>query len=298
MSRNPIRPTAATLEWKCRDRTLHPGERPLVMGILNVTPDSFSDGGRYVDPQVAARRGLEMAAEGADIIDVGGESTRPGAAPVAEEEEKARVLPVIERLRAERDLCISIDTSKAAVAEAALAVGARIVNDVTAFTGDEGMIEVARQTGAGVVLMHMQGSPRTMQAAPSYGNVVQEVTRFLGRRVEALCASGIDRACLALDPGIGFGKGLAHNLDLLAGLRALGRHGRPVVVGLSRKSFLGKLTGRETGERLAGSLAALVYCLLNGAQGVRVHDVRESVDAVQVVAALAAAQRGEQRGLE
>ncbi len=276
--------------WRCRERTIRFGPRPLVMGILNVTPDSFADGGRYVTPEAAIRRGLEMAQEGVDIIDVGGESTRPGAAVTAPDEEMARVVPVIERLRrgwyGVEAPFISVDTRKAGVAEQALAAGADIVNDVSALTADAGMPDVVRRYRAGVVLMHMRGEPATMQQDPRYDDVVREVDAYLARRVTDLGMQGIDPETLALDPGIGFGKTLEHNLQLLAGLGVLVRQGRPVVVGLSRKSILGKLTGRETGDRLAGSLAGLVYAALRGAQIVRVHDVKESVDAARVVAAL------------
>jgi dihydropteroate synthase len=276
--------------WRCRERVIRFGSRPLIMGILNVTPDSFSDGGRFVTPEAAIEHGLAMARDGADIIDVGGESTRPGAAPTPPEEELARVVPVIEGLcrawRGTEAPLIAVDTRKAVVADRALAAGAAIVNDVSALTADDGMADVVRRYQAGVVLMHMRGEPATMQQEPCYEDVVREVAAYLDRRVADLCARGIDRETLALDPGIGFGKTLEHNLQVLARLDAFVRLGRPVVVGLSRKSFLGKLTGRETGERLAGSLAGLVFAVMRGARIVRVHDVRESVDAARVVAAL------------
>lgn len=276
--------------WRCRERVIRFGSRPLIMGILNVTPDSFSDGGRFVTPEAAIAHGLAMAQDGADIIDVGGESTRPGAAPTSPDEELARVVPVIEGLcrawRGTEAPLIAVDTRKAVVADRALAAGAAIVNDVSALTADDGMADVVRRYQAGVVLMHMRGEPATMQREPCYEDVVREVAAYLDQRVADLCARGIDRKTLALDPGIGFGKTLEHNLQVLARLDAFVRLGRPVVVGLSRKSFLGKLTGRETGERLAGSLAGLVFAVMRGARIVRVHDVRESVDAARVVAAL------------
>jgi dihydropteroate synthase len=278
----------APLLWRCRDRVLVAGPRPLIMGILNVTPDSFSDGGRYADPAAAVERGLAMLREGADVIDVGGESTRPGAAPVPAAEELARVAPVIEglRRRAGDTAVLSIDTRKAAVAEQAVALGARLINDVSALTGDPAMAALARRTGAGVILMHMRGEPATMQQDPQYGDVVREVADFLRARLAALAADGLDPQTLAVDPGIGFGKTVAHNLRLLAGLPALVRLGRPVVVGLSRKRFLGTLTGREVGERMAASVAGLAYAAERGAHVLRVHDVRESCDAARLLEAL------------
>jgi dihydropteroate synthase len=282
-------PEEAGVRWRCRERTIRFGPRPLIMGILNVTPDSFSDGGQFATPEAAIRHGLAMAGDGADIIDVGGESTRPGSVELPPAEELARVIPVIEGLCREcrgAALLISVDTRKALVAERALAAGAAIVNDVSALTCDAGMADTVRRYGAGVVLMHMRGQPATMQRAPHYDDVVHEVEAYLVRRVAELEAQGLDRETLALDPGIGFGKTLEHNLQLLSRLEVLVRHGRPVLVGLSRKSFLGTLTGRKPGDRLAGSLTGLVVAALRGARILRVHDVKESVDAVKVVAAL------------
>lgn len=276
-----------TLRWKCRDRILEIGPKPLVMGILNVTPDSFSDGGRYRDTNRAAEHGAAMVGEGADIVDVGGESTRPGAGTVSDAEEIARTEPVVRKLAAETNALISIDTRKAAVAERALAAGAHIVNDVSAMTHDPAMPGEASRYGAGVVLMHMLGSPGTMQDDPRYGNVVADVRRYLAERVDALVAQGLDRESLSVDPGIGFGKTVEHNEALVANLRELLTIGVPVIVGLSRKSFLGKITGREVNERLPASLAAMMVCLANGAHVMRVHDVKESVDAAAVWAALA-----------
>jgi len=286
------------VEWICGSRTLRIGASPLVMGILNVTPDSFSDGGRYVDKADAVEQALRMVADGADIVDIGGESTRPGAAAVGVDEELKRVLPVLKAVRHESDVCISIDTSKAAVALAALDAGADIVNDVTALGGDPDMPDVVRRKGAGAVLMHMRGTPRTMQVDPHYDDVVEEVGGFLASRAEALIKEGLERERLAIDPGIGFGKTVDHNLRLLAHLQSIGACGLPVVVGLSRKRFLGKLTGRQVEERLAGSLAAMVYCAMRGVQVLRVHDVKESVDAIRAVAALMAAEKGESAGVE
>ncbi len=256
------------------------------MGILNVTPDSFSDGGRYCRLEDAVERGLQIAGEGADIVDVGGESTRPGAAEVPAAEETERVVPVIENLSRRTGAVISVDTMKAAVARAAIKAGARIINDVSALTFDPDMVNVAREFGPGVVLMHMQGTPRTMQKEPRYQDVVAEVSAYLKLRVGDLAAAGLDRQTLAVDPGIGFGKTVEHNLSLLAGIDAIAACGRPVVIGLSRKSFLGRITGREAGERLAASVAGLAFCVLNGAHVLRVHDVRESYDAVRTLVAL------------
>jgi dihydropteroate synthase len=267
------------------------------MGILNVTPDSFSDGGRYADTADAVRRGLRMVDEGADIVDVGGESTRPGARAVDADEELDRVLPVVKGVRRESDVCLSVDTSKAAVAQAALDAGADVVNDVTALRGDPEMGEVVRRSGAGAVLMHMRGTPRTMQTDPGYGDVVAEIGAFLASRAEELVEAGLERRRLAIDPGIGFGKTLDHNLRLLAHLPEIGACRLPVVVGLSRKSFLGKLTGRQVDDRLAGSLGALAYCVVRGVHVMRVHDVKESVDAIRAVAALMAAETGESAGV-
>ncbi len=256
------------------------------MGIVNVTPDSFSDGGRFPGPDAAAAHARRLLEAGADILDIGGESTRPGAEPVAEDEEMRRVIPVIEAL-ADSGAVLSVDTSKAAVARRAVAAGASVVNDVSALTADPDMAGVVRDTGAGVVLMHMQGSPRTMQVAPRYGNVVEDVRSYLQARLDDLEGAGIPREAMAIDPGIGFGKTTAHNLALLAGMRALAGLGRPVVAGCSRKRFLGDVTGRAVGDRLAGSVAAAAVAVFLGAHVVRVHDVAESRDAVLVAAAVA-----------
>jgi len=272
--------------WRCRDREFQVGAKPLLMGILNVTPDSFSDGARFYDAERAVAHGQAMAAAGADIIDVGGESTRPGAAPVAEAEELGRVLPVIQALGRDCGAVISVDTRKSAVAEQALASGARIVNDVSALTADPRMLGVVRDFRAGAVLMHMRGEPGTMQDNPRYGDVVREVHDYLRGRVEALAGQGIEREALAVDPGFGFGKTAEHNIRLLAGLGELRDCGRPIVVGVSRKRFLGSLLEREVGERQAGSLGALAYAVASGAGVLRVHDVRESRDVIEVLNAL------------
>ncbi|MGH2915600.1 MAG: dihydropteroate synthase [Solirubrobacteraceae bacterium] len=262
-----------------------PGEFT-VMGVVNVTPDSFSDGGRYVHAPAAIAHGLELVAQGAGILDVGGESTRPGAAPVGEAEELARVLPVIEGLRAAgAHARISIDTSKAAVARAALAAGAEIVNDVTALRGDPAMAAVVAQHGAGCCLMHMLGEPRTMQIDPVYDDVVAEVCAFLEGRLGYAVEHGIAEQRVMLDPGIGFGKTDAHNLALLARLDELVALGAPVVIGTSRKSFLGRITGREVDDRLAATVASNVLAYERGARVFRVHDVAPVRDALMIAAA-------------
>jgi len=267
------------------------GLRPLVMGILNVTPDSFSDGGRYQGTDAAIRHGMAMAEAGADVIDVGGESTRPGAAPVEADDEIRRVIPVIRALaRAFAAMpdspVLSVDTSKAMVARLAVEAGACILNDVTALEGDPAMAGVARDTGAGVILMHRRGDPATMQRDPRYGDVVADVVAYLADRLSAVKAAGLAADTMALDPGIGFGKTVEHNVKLLAGLQQMAALGRPVVIGVSRKSFIGKITGRDSDHRLAGSLAGAVWAAMRGAHVWRVHDVAESVDAARMVGAL------------
>jgi len=265
--------------WNCRGREVVCGSRTLIMGILNVTPDSFSDGGRFYNPEKALTRGLEMVEQGADIIDVGGESTRPGSMPVSAEEEIRRTVAVIETLRSKTDKLISIDTQKAEVARAALAAGADIINDVSALAGP-GMAEVAAETGAGLVLMHMKGTPETMQINPRYDNAVASVREFLEERMAFAVSRGIAPEQIALDPGIGFGKTDEHNLALLNGIPSLTAFGRPVLIGVSRKSFIGRLLQRETAERLSGSLALAAFSIMRGAHILRVHDVKESCDVV------------------
>lgn len=256
------------------------------MGVVNVTPDSFSDGGRFLDPEAAIRHGLELEAEGAAILDIGGESTRPGADPVGAEEELRRVLPVIDGLiSAGASAEISIDTSKAGVALEALRAGATIVNDVTAFRGDPEMASVVAACGASCCLMHMLGEPRTMQDDPHYEDVVEEVKTFLRGRIELAVASGVRGEGIMLDPGIGFGKTVAHNLELLRRLDELVALGQPVAIGTSRKSFLGKLTGRDVDHRLAGTIATNVLAYAAGAQIFRVHEVAPVRDALAVAAA-------------
>ena len=256
-----------------------------LMGVVNVTPDSFSDGGRFLDPEKAVAQGLRLENEGADILDVGGESTRPGASPVTAQEELARVLPVIEGLVSEGARArISVDTSKAAVAEAALKAGATIVNDVTALRDPE-MASVVAEAKADLCLMHMLGDPRTMQVDPHYEDVVTDVKTFLAGRLQYAVANGIGEERILLDPGIGFGKTVEHNLELLARLAELVELGRPVVIGTSRKSFLGRLTGRPVNERVAGTIATCVIAYQNGARVFRVHDVAPVRDALVVTAA-------------
>jgi len=254
--------------------------RPLVMGILNVTPDSFADGGRYVERERALAHAMQMRDDGADLIDIGGESSRPGASPVTESEELDRVLPIVEALAA-AGFPLAVDTRKPAVMRAAAAGGAVMINDIGALTAP-GAIEVCAESGVGVCLMHMQREPPTMQAAPDYRDVVAEVRAFLEARAEACLAAGIARECIAIDPGFGFGKTLAHNLELLRSLGSLAATGFPVVAGLSRKSSLGAITGRGVDERMPASVAAALAAVARGAAIVRVHDVRETVDALRV----------------
>jgi len=259
---------------------------PCVMGIVNVTPDSFSDGGRYLDAAAAIEHGLELAAQGAAIVDVGGESTRPGAAAVPLREELRRVVPVIEGLRAAGiDATISVDTSKLEVARAALDAGATFVNDVTAFRGAPAMAALVAARGAECCLMHMQGEPRTMQSEPRYGDVIGEVCAFLRQRVDFALDAGIARARITVDPGFGFGKTVEHNLELLDRLNELAALGQPILIGTSRKSFLGALTGRDEHDRLAATIATNVIGLLRGASLFRVHDVAAVRDALAVAAA-------------
>ncbi len=257
------------------------------MGVVNVTPDSFSDGGLYLDSEKAIEHGLELAQQGADILDVGGESTRPGAAPVPAARERERVVPVLEGLAsANTEAQLSIDTSKASVALAAIEAGATLVNDVTALRGDPGMAEVVAERGADCCLMHMLGEPRTMQQDPRYDDVVVEVRAFLEQRLEFAIANGIAEERILLDPGIGFGKTLLHNLELIRRLDEIASIGRPVVIGTSRKSFLGMLTGTtDPYDRLPGTIVTNVVAYRNGARIFRVHDVAPVRDALKVAAA-------------
>jgi dihydropteroate synthase len=260
-------------------------ERPLIMGVLNVTPDSFSDGGRYWDPAAALGHALAMAEAGADWIDVGGESTRPGAVEVPLDVELSRVIPVIESITRRCPVPVSVDTSKPEIMRAAAAAGARLINDVYALRRT-GALDAAVQTGLPVCLMHMQGEPRAMQEAPQYEDVVAEVESFLLGRAKACQAAGMAKTDIWLDPGFGFGKSLQHNLELLRALPRLAAHGYPVLAGLSRKSMLGASTGRDAGDRLAGSLALAMLAAQGGAAVLRVHDVAQTRDMLKVLAAV------------
>ncbi len=264
---------------------------PAVMGILNVTPDSFSDGGRFTGRDAALRQAEAMARDGAAIIDIGGESTRPGAADVPEQEELDRVIPVVETVVGEVDVPVSVDTSKPAVMRAAVGAGASMINDIRALRAG-GALQAAAELGVPVCLMHMQGQPRTMQTRPAYDDVVTEVAEFLAGRVRACVAAGLAEDRIIVDPGFGFGKTPRHNIELLANLRQLRPVGRPILVGLSRKSLLGELTGRDVGERMPASIAAAVIAVAEGAHFVRVHDVRETVDALRIAAAVMDKGRG------
>jgi dihydropteroate synthase len=261
--------------------------QPRIMGILNLTPDSFSDGGRHDDPEAACARARAMRAEGADLIDIGGESTRPGAEPVSVQQELDRVMPVIERLRAELDCALSIDTMKPAVMRAARAAGVALVNDVNALR-EPGAVQAVAESGAAVCLMHMRGEPRSMQQAPTYADVVTEVAAFLQHRIDSCLQSGIAPSSILIDPGFGFGKRLEHNLSLLRGLGRIVALGYPVLVGLSRKSMFGQLCAAAVDERLPASLAATTAAVLAGATVVRTHDVRATRDAVTVASAIRA----------
>jgi len=265
---------------------------PKVMGIVNVTPDSFSDGGRFFGTGEAVERALQLVEEGADIIDVGGESTRPGSAPVAEGEELRRIIPVIEGLRNRSGVPISIDTTKSAVARSALAAGADIINDVSALRSDATMAPVAAEAGCPVVLMHMLGSPRTMQRDPQYDDVVAEVKAFLSEAIDRAVSVGIERSQLAVDPGIGFGKTVAHNLRLINELGALKTLGVPVVLGASRKSFIGKVLDVEADDRIEGTLAVSALAVKTGAEIIRVHDVRANRRAIELAYAVLSAAGG------
>ena len=280
------------MRLRCRSRLLSL-DGPVVMGVLNVTPDSFSDGGRFLEPAAALAQARRMVADGARIIDVGGESTRPGSVPPSVEEELRRVVPVVRALAAELDVLVSVDTSRAPVIEAAVAAGAGLINDIRAL-GDPAALEAAVRLGVGVCLMHMQGEPATMQQAPFYGDVVGEVREWLRGRAAALCAAGIAAVAIAVDPGFGFGKSAAHNLAMLRSLGNFATLGYPLLVGLSRKALIGQLTGRAVGARQAGSVAAAAIAAERGALIVRAHDVAETVDAVRVGAALRVPP-GEQR---
>ena len=277
--------TKTDYDWFGDDR-LTVGGRTLLMGVLNVTPDSFSDGGRFFDTKAAVEHGLTMAAEGADIIDVGGCSTRPGSVEPTEAEEIARTLPVIEKLRAKSDVPISIDTWRAEVAKRALDAGADVINDVTALTRDEAILALAASRDVPVVLMHMQGTPADMQTDPHYDDMMAEITRFLSRAVDRAEAGGVRRNRIAIDPGFGFGKTVRHNLEMLDRLHEFRSLGCPVLIGTSRKSTIGKVLDREADARLLGTAATVALAVTRGAAIVRVHDVREMTDVVRMTEAV------------
>jgi dihydropteroate synthase len=273
--------------WKVRGQSLDLTHRALLMGIVNVTPDSFSDGGSFLDPLAACKQGLKLVEEGADILDIGGESTRPGSHSVPLEEEIQRVIPVIQRLRQETKALISIDTNKAAVAQAAMDAGADIINDITGLRGDENMPSVVSQSGAGVIIMHMKGTPRTMQDAPAYQDIMSEIGDFFRQSVALALSSGIDPMSIALDPGIGFGKTPEHNRQLLVEIGSFAKTGHPILVGASRKSFLGWLAGSSAmDDRFWPGVATTSLCRERGAKIFRVHDVKPHHDALRMTEAI------------
>ncbi len=270
----------------CRSQKLELGSRTLIMGILNVTPDSFSDGGLFAEVEKAVEHAKNMVAEGADIIDVGGESSRPGADTVSVEVEKARVLPVIERLAGTVEVPISIDTYKSSVARDALNMGACMVNDITALRGDPDMASVVAEAGVPVVLMHMKGTPRDMQLDPHYDSLISEITSFLSIRIQAAMDAGISQNQIIIDPGIGFGKTVAHNLEIIRRLSEFKPLGKPILIGTSRKSFIGKVLGLSTDDRLEGTAASIAVAIANGADIVRIHDVKEVARVVRMTDAI------------
>ncbi len=274
------------MRWTVRDFVFKFPRPMVVMGVVNTTPDSFSDGGHFLDTDMATDHGLRLADEGAEIIDIGGESTRPGSEPVSATEELRRVVPVIERLAKRCGAVISIDTQKPAVARAALDAGASIVNDIAANRESPEMWQIVAEAKAGYICMHMQGTPQTMQAEPHYDDVLREVGDFFSERLARLAEQGVSGEQVALDPGIGFGKELKHNIKLLSGIHELIMSGRPLLIGASRKSFIGKLLGTPSNERLPASLACAVFAATKGAHVVRVHDVAETVQAVRMTEAL------------
>jgi dihydropteroate synthase len=278
-------PTSAT-SWRLRTRTLHFTSQPLLMGIVNVTPDSFSDGGEFFSPEAAVGQAVKLLEQGADILDIGGESTRPYAEPVRADEELKRVLLVIEEVRRLRpEAILSIDTSKVVVAQAAIEAGAEIVNDVTGLTSDSAMIDEVRNSGVGVCVMHMQGTPRTMQDNPMYGDVVSEIKEYLRERRDALIAAGIEHERICLDPGIGFGKTHQHNITLMARCSEFHELGCPLLVGHSRKGFIGKLIGDKEADRTAGTIGGALALAAQGIQILRLHDVLAVRQALAVFAA-------------
>lgn len=284
---NEARPAGPDAVWRCRDRELRLDARPLIMGIINVTPDSFSDGGETTDAGSAAARAWAMIEQGADIIDIGGESTRPGAQPVDAAEQRRRTIPVIRRLCEAGEIALSIDTRSAEVARAALDAGVHIVNDVSALGGDAAMLPLIRDRDAGVVLMHMRGTPATMQDAPAYQDVVTEVGDYLAQRARVATDAGVDATRIVIDPGIGFGKTLAHNVALLASVDRLAAGTWPVLLGFSRKRFLTGIVGdRDPKDRLAAGLAVVALAVWQGVSVIRTHDVAATRDAIEVACAL------------
>jgi dihydropteroate synthase len=274
------------MELLAKGQTISFSERPLLMGIVNVTPDSFFDGGRFLDPEAAVAHAWQLVEEGADLLDIGAESTRPGSIPVEETEERRRLIPVVTAVAKAVSVPISVDTSKAVVAKAAIDAGAVMVNDVTALRGDPAMVDAIVVSGVGVVLMHMQGTPQTMQKAPKYHDVVEEVEDFLAERVRFALERGVAKNQIILDPGIGFGKTLAHNLDLLGQLRTFTKLGFPLLVGPSRKGFIGELVEQSVQDRAWGTAGAIALAVEQGAHVLRVHDVAGMKDVVKVAAAI------------
>lgn len=264
-------------------RVLPLADRVHIMGVLNVTPDSFSDGGRYVDPDAAVAHALSMVEQGADVLDIGAESSQPGAVPIDEEEERRRLISVVRAVCRRTTVPVSVDTTKASIAQEALDVGAALINDISALRFDARMGDVVAKSGAGLILMHMQGTPQTMQRAAQYTDVVEEVRQFLKARLEAAREAGIQTERILLDPGIGFGKNCQHNVVLLDRLDAFHTLGRPLVIGVSRKAFIGKILGRPVGERLMGTAGAVAVAVMKGARMVRVHDVAPIRDVVKMV---------------
>ena len=271
---------------RLKDNILPIGERTCIMGVLNVTPDSFSDGGKYLDPLLAAEHAERMAEEGADIIDVGGESSRPGAEGISAAEELERIMPVLKTVAGRLKIPVSVDTRKSEVAREALRAGASVINDITALRGDPEMAAVIAEHGAGVVLMHMKGSPRDMQRDPAYKDVMGEIKAYLSGSIDIAHSAGIDPDKIIIDPGVGFGKTLEHNLEILRRLGELYDLGKPVLVGTSRKSFLGGITGKDGEARIFGTAASVAAAIMNGADVVRVHDVAAMKDIARVIDAI------------
>jgi dihydropteroate synthase len=283
--------TSASGVFVLSGRVLPLADRVHIMGVLNVTPDSFSDGGRYVNPDAAIAHALSMVEQGADVLDIGAESTKPGAVPIDEEEERRRLIPIVRAICRQTTIPVSIDTTKASIAQQALDVGAAVINDISALRFDARMGDVVAKSGAGLILMHMQGNPQTMQDAAQYTNVVDEVRQFLKTRLDAAKEAGIHLDRILLDPGIGFGKNCQHNLVLLDRLDAFHMLGRPIVVGVSRKAFIGKILGRPIDERLMGTAGAVAVAIMKGARMVRVHDVAPIRDVVKMIEAIQSHQQ-------